>query len=41
MPDQRTKFSEAWLSGKDANGDTVGDWCQKGKMNIMDTADIV
>ena len=31
MPDQRTKFSEAWLSGKDANGDTVGDWCQKGK----------
>ena len=31
MPVQKTKFSEAWLSSTDSNGDKVGKWCQKGK----------
>ena len=31
MPGQRTKFSEVWLTAKDCNGDTVSDWCKKGK----------
>ena len=31
MPGQRTKFSSAWLSTKDSNGDFVSDWCEKGK----------
>ena len=31
MPGQKIKFSEAWLSSTDSNGDKVGKWCQKGK----------
>ena len=31
MPQQKTKFSEAWLNTVDSNDDQVSQWCRKGK----------
>ena len=31
MPQRQTKFSEAWLSSVDSNGQRIGEWCRKGQ----------
>ena len=31
MPGGQTKFSTAWLSSVDSDGQKLSDWCQKGK----------
>ena len=31
MPGGQTKFSGAWLSCVDSNGQKIGDWCERGK----------
>ena len=31
MPGGQTKFSTAWLSTFDSNGQKLSDWCKKGK----------